>query len=492
MKKQHLFFLLLFPLPIFTIFGCKKDIQKLECSNNHIVLIFDTIKKNYDTLAYPNGGEMIKSMPVLTFKSEVQGEYLAPIMKIKTDTIVLSTESDYLFIFYRYNPISGLNFIIHKGDTVIINEKHNTPFLTVLNRKAKEFDINYDFWKKARYGSVYDYNTEDYYNNPQSLFYMMKGISWQTGKESAAKKLIKELNDENEWLDSLYNNKLLSEYEYNIYDTRNKYKLLTLELENKDTLTLKGYLKEYNDSIYKNDYTGFYSSFYWHCLGIYMDQLTNQSFDYRQLFDMLDAIDINLGTLSKQAKLAYLDQIINNSSIDLGQKYYNKLAKTINDPNLLSKLSKKYQYLFDESINNSEDIELQDQSGNRLNLSSIIKKHRGKTIYVDFWASWCIPCLQEMPASKKLRELYRGQNIVFVYLAINDKEITWKNAFSTAELNDTEDNYLILNNKTSTILKELNISSIPRYIIYDKNGKLIHKNAPRPSSQQIKKLLTIY
>ena len=471
------------------LLACKDTKGEQKAIQNNIVLIFDTVKANYDTLAYPHEGEMIRFAPVLTFKSDVRKEFLTPRMKIETDTITLNTQSDHLFICYRYNPISSLSFIVERGDTVIIDEKYNTPFLTIQNRKTKDFDINYDFYKKARYGSLYDYSTEEYYNDPQVLFFMLKGIPWQTGKKNAAEKLMAELRDEDIWLDSLYHNRLISEYEYNIYNARNKYKLMTLEVGYKNIFALKEHLREYNDSLFRNDHLGFYSNFYWHCLGTYMDLLTNQSFDFEQLFDSLEHIDIDLGELALRGKLTYLDRIINDYPIESAQKYYNKFIKESNDTVLISNLSKKYHYLFNDTVNNSQDIELMDRSGKKLSFEDIMKKHKGKMIYVDFWASWCEPCLNEMPASKRLRKEYAGKDIVFVYLAIKDKESAWRKAVSTAEWKDVEDNYFILNNKTSKGLENLKVKSIPRYLIYDNNGKLILKNAPRPSDKQISYIL---
>ena len=493
MKRILYFIFVTAILQAFVLFGCKGITYRQEDSMECIVLIFDSIKINYDTLAYPTGGEMIRYAPILTFKSESKEENLAPIMKIEKDTLIIKTLSDYLLISYRYNPISICRFIAKQGDTIVIDENDITPFLTVLNRETKFYDINYDFYRKARYGSIYDYSTEDYYNNPQALFYMMKGSSWKTGQETAEKKLIQELHDEDIWLDLLYDYNLLSKYEYDIYEKKNCYQLLSLELKSKDSSTLKNILKEYNDSIFRNDRMGFYSSFYYYCLNTYIDSLYGESdnrmsYDYNEMFDLLDNIDIDLGYLSLHAKLFCLDQIANNNSPMSGQKYYNKIVKQVNDTILLNNLSKKYRYLFDESINNSRDIELLDRSGKRLNLGDLLEKYKGRVIYVDFWASWCTPCLFEMPAAKKLRKMYADKGLVFIYLAINDKENAWRKAVSTAELTDVSDNYLILNTKTSTILKELNIKSIPRYLIYNKQGKLIYKDAPRPSDQRIKQI----
>lgn len=64
----------------------------------------------------------------------------------------------------------------------------------------------------------------------------------------------------------------------------------------------------------------------------------------------------------------------------------------------------------------------------------LLQKHTGKVIYVDFWASWCAPCMQEMPASIKLHHEYKNKDIIFIYVAYNDKEENWKQALNTTRL----------------------------------------------------------
>jgi thiol-disulfide isomerase/thioredoxin len=102
----------------------------------------------------------------------------------------------------------------------------------------------------------------------------------------------------------------------------------------------------------------------------------------------------------------------------------------------------------------------------------------GKPVLIDCWASWCIPCLNQMPFEKELEKKY-GNKIDFVYLSFDRDRSKWSTKNEQLQLMGKS--YLLTKNFSSDFANYLNIESIPRYLLFDKNGKLVNPDAPRPS-----------
>ncbi|MNK00786.1 Thiol-disulfide oxidoreductase ResA [compost metagenome] len=118
------------------------------------------------------------------------------------------------------------------------------------------------------------------------------------------------------------------------------------------------------------------------------------------------------------------------------------------------------------------DFSTVDMAGNQVNLSSL----KGKVIYVDIWATWCGPCMQEMPHFEKLKLQYKDNpNVVFVSLSIDDSEKPWKQSVEGRKA----DGYQWLINRAK--LQAYNIVGIPRSLLIDKDFKIVDMDAPMPS-----------
>ena len=91
-------------------------------------------------------------------------------------------------------------------------------------------------------------------------------------------------------------------------------------------------------------------------------------------------------------------------------------------------------------------------------------QYRGKTLFINFWATWCKPCLQEMPSIQKAKEILKNENIIFL-LASN--ETAGQIEYFKKEHNYSF-NYVRVEN-----LEELNIMALPTTFIFNPGGELV-------------------
>ena len=113
------------------------------------------------------------------------------------------------------------------------------------------------------------------------------------------------------------------------------------------------------------------------------------------------------------------------------------------------------------------DFKLEDTKGNQVSLSGL----RGKVVMVNFWATWCPPCIEEMPSMERLNEAMADDD--FVLLAIN----TEKNGRSLvpAFLNKTPYNFPILYDDKGDVQKQYGVYKFPESFIIRKDGTVDQK-----------------
>lgn len=93
-----------------------------------------------------------------------------------------------------------------------------------------------------------------------------------------------------------------------------------------------------------------------------------------------------------------------------------------------------------------------------------LEKYKGKTIFINFWATWCKPCREEMPSIKKAMIILKDENIEFFFASNETKEQIEE--FRTS--NNYNFNYVRVDN-----LEALNIMGLPTTFIFDTDGELI-------------------
>jgi len=158
---------------------------------------------------------------------------------------------------------------------------------------------------------------------------------------------------------------------------------------------------------------------------------------------------------------------------NLYPEYKNKMRES-----LINTLDEKYSdYKFKENaLTNDKNIRKNGKELVNINsnvIEEIIENNKGKVIYIDFWATWCGPCLTELPNSKKLRNELIDQNVEFVYLCVGSKQNDWEEKLLQYNLDGSH--YLLTNSQYDILSQKFQISGIPHYVLIDKNG-IVSKN----------------
>ena len=201
----------------------------------------------------------------------------------------------------------------------------------------------------------------------------------------------------------------------------------------------------------------------------------SRNFDFYTALDSLNSTEFNDMTKRyTEAFASALDKVADTEfSITTKEKIKNTTSAWIERKTLVDNVPKEG----DPAI----DFKYADKDGNKFSLSSF----NGNLIYVDVWATWCGPCVAEIPSLQKLESDYHGKNITFMSVSVDEDKEAWEKMVADKELSGIQ----LWADGWSKITKDYAIFGIPRFMLFDTEGNVISTDAPRPSSDNIRKLL---
>jgi thiol-disulfide isomerase/thioredoxin len=112
-----------------------------------------------------------------------------------------------------------------------------------------------------------------------------------------------------------------------------------------------------------------------------------------------------------------------------------------------------------------------------------LERYKGKVIYVDFWATWCGPCIKEFKYLDELKAKFTDSNIVFLSISVDENKDRWKEFMQ--KVSDVKHHGIVSWDQ----IRDYNLAAIPRVIIIDKDFKLAAIHGPLPSSKETSALL---
>jgi len=147
--------------------------------------------------------------------------------------------------------------------------------------------------------------------------------------------------------------------------------------------------------------------------------------------------------------------------------------------------SDKLEALLAANKENKESIlnELPQVSQEKM-FDAILAKYKGKVVLVDFWATWCGPCMGAMKSILPLKEEMKGKDVVFLYLT---GETSPLGAFTRTYPTISGEHYRVSEEQWSYWYKTFGIQGIPTYMVYDRKGKQLSRHVGFPGVDTIRK-----
>ncbi len=175
-----------------------------------------------------------------------------------------------------------------------------------------------------------------------------------------------------------------------------------------------------------------------------------------------------------------------NPNNEHNEVYYNGIMAMSSDDKFKENITAKYNSVkqLAKGMPSPEFVDYENHKGGKTSLKDL----KGKYVYIDVWATWCGPCIREIPALKVVEKQFHGKNIAFISTSIDKAKDhnTWVEMVKAKELGGIQ--LMADNDWNSKFVKDYAIEGIPRFLLIDPNGNIVSADAPRPSDPKLVEL----
>lgn len=408
-------------------------------------------------------------------------------VKIKKGNFSLVIKTNEPSVFRCYSKSGEFDFYAMPGDSLTLTADYNKLLPTIKfdgkGRKTAQFHTAWKQKFKALNNS--DFDNYDKCNPKRYLELRKKLLDSELTflNDYVAKNGLKE---------SPFFNYYASNFKFRFYSDIRDYITYHNNIEEEGLKTEYLPLLKLLDGIdYNNPNLVETEAYMWHLVG-YINQVKYRQLIYnKELPNVIkDSVHWTARTylLSKEilnikAHESYvmtsLFEHINPLTVGILAPIYEHFIKTCSRENrlILQDAFKRYKRLNKKQKIHRDSKIIETDSG----LTEIIQSHKGSLLYIDFWASWCGPCIGEIPASKEIQEKFKNKDVKFLFISVDQDENSWKKAITVYKIPGIH--YRLEKEKSAELLESLLSKGVPHYLIVGRDGKIIDRNAKRPTDQ---------
>ena len=482
MSSITLFKTLLVFSAIVQLFSCTSQQNKPELTNKKVV-----IEGKINT-----GGN--QHQPVLSYTDFISGD-------LRQHIAVPDEKGNFRFEFLKYNEQdaelkAGKNIIplyIIPGKKILlqINDLSSTHPVLFSGFNSK-FNTGYYQLKKSLTDFITEYDSAGYYiekKEPDDY------KSYILNFENKLQAFVDDYSEENsvktdvkEWF------KLYIQYytaNHLIYPYNIRFKKYGVADE---------YWNFFDEYPVSNESALCCSDYYRYCTNyyIYLTSIKNIASDYFHYYgydwkkfytSTVEALDSNLSGTGADILIANQLSRFMTDDVSAFDSSKNNLLSHIESEEIRNLTSERFSQLIQALNETNRNIQVFDYRNDSVNtdiLAVLQNKHKGKIIYVDNWATWCGPCIREMPHSVNLQKEYSDKAIVFVFICNPDNFKNDRAKSIISEKGITGEHYLMNFRQSENVMQQFKSRRIPRYLIISKSGEIVNNDAPRPGSAQIR------
>lgn len=472
------------------IFSCSKESKPVDSeisiqNNKNLVLVF--MPSGEPSKQKTKTGFTNVNKPRIKYIDELGQEVIYyPDNKLTTDTLIIETKNDYVSLNHSYFQMDHFSYELMPQDTVIFEYENDKPYLTSKAVGTPAVILNFNqFWRK-KMGKENELMGEFYYklaipnktSITDSLFVVEALNNYRQGVDL---------------LDSLMDKHKNAAEIIKLHKAKLAYDMLFIGLRNNfkkyvslDAIDLRRKMDLRKDSLlYHESFLDFTRLLFETTYQI--PRRVGRSESHLNYLAAVDTLFTHLPyaqSINEYLLYTYLKGVFDKYSVEDAHNAYNRFKQMSLESFYTKNLNTQYLPDLLAEKSDKRGVNLFSPAEDLLSLEEIIQDT--DIVYIDFWASWCAPCIAAMPDSKRLALAYKDK-VKFIYLSTDDNVDKWAKANERINLSDGDNSFLILNHKNSDWLKEIGLHEIPRYLILNQ-GEVFYENAPGPGTKEIREV----